>query len=96
MRKLAILWAEVIVFGLCMAVSLALNVYAQQAGIKNNRMMAERRSLEQRRYVLQQKIQSDWQQKRQLHHIIQGGSNNRMNNLHPPRIINRNLFNRNF
>ena len=95
MKKLAILWAKVVVFGLCMAISLSLNVYAQQAGPQNNRMMAERKALEQRRQLPQQKIRTYHRQEWQLHPIMGGGGNNRKGNLHHPRIINRNLFSRN-
>ena len=95
MKKLVILWVEVIVFSLCMAINLTLNAYAQQGGTQNNRMMAERRALEQRRQALQQKIRGYRQQEQQLHHNRGGRGNNRKGNFHSPCIINRNLFSRN-
>jgi len=94
MKKLVILWVGIVGFGLCMTVTLALNVYAQQGGTQNIRMMAQHRALGQQRQALQQKMQGYRQQGQQLHYSMGGNGNIRMTNPRPPRATNRLHFDR--
>lgn len=94
MRKLVILWVGAVIFVFCIAGTPTLNVYAQQGGNQNIRMMPERRALGQQRQALQQKIQGYRQQEQQLHYSMGDKGKYRIGNSRPQPSTNRFLFGR--
>ena len=94
MKKLVILWVGAVIFVFCIAGTPTLNVYAQQAGTQNTRMMAERRTLGQQRQGLQQRIQGYRQQEQPLHYNMGGKGKSRIGDSRPQRSANRFVFHR--